>query len=106
MGSAIRSQRELADLSMRQLAKLADISSPYLSQIERGLHEPSLRVVRALAAALNTTTESLLAHAGLSGDTLTLDTELAIRSDPRLSDAQRSALLSVYRSYRSGAAGT
>jgi transcriptional regulator with XRE-family HTH domain len=103
LGAFIRSQRELANLSLRQMASLADISNPYLSQIERGLHEPSVHVLRSIAQALNLSAETLLAQAGLidgsgarppGGDTVE-----AIRSDSRLTDQQKQALLAVYQSY-------
>ena len=107
LGAFIRSQRRLANLSLRQLADLTEVSNPYLSQIERGLHEPSVRVLKSIARALNVSAETLLAQAGLledeeaggaSGDER-VTTEAAIRSDPELSDAQKDALLGVYRSY-------
>lgn len=107
LGSFIRSQRRLANLSLRQLADLTDVSNPYLSQIERGLHEPSVRVLKSIARALNVSAETLLAQAGLlegeeaSGASAGReDTEAAIRSDPDLTDAQKDALLGVYRSYK------
>jgi transcriptional regulator with XRE-family HTH domain len=93
----------MANLSLRQMATLADISNPYLSQIERGLHEPSVHVLRSIAQALNLSAETLLAQAGLldgsdrrppGGDTVE-----AIRSDTRLTDQQKQALLAVYQSY-------
>ena len=67
-GSFVRTQRQLAKLSLRELAELARVSNPYLSQIERGLHEPSIRVVQAIAKALDISTETLLAQVGLVGD--------------------------------------
>jgi len=67
-GSFVRTQRQLAKLSLRELAELATVSNPYLSQIERGLHEPSIRVIRAIANALDISTETLLAQVGLVGD--------------------------------------
>ena len=109
LGAFIRSQRRLANLSLRQLAELTEVSNPYLSQIERGLHEPSVRVLRSIARALNVSGETLLAQAGLledeeaggaSGDgPAGRDTEAAIRADADLTDAQKEALLGVYRSY-------
>jgi transcriptional regulator with XRE-family HTH domain len=105
LGGFIRSQRKLANLSLRDLADRTKVSNPYLSQIERGLHEPSVRVLRAIAQALNISAESLLAQAGLlegvdPEPATAPDTEAAIRADPRLTDDQKTALLAVYRSYR------
>ena len=101
LGSFIRAQRQLANLSLRQMADLAQVSNPYLSQLERGLHEPSVRVLQSIARALNVSADTLLAHAGVDTDDEAElpDTESAIRSDDRLSDDQKQALLSVYRSY-------
>jgi transcriptional regulator with XRE-family HTH domain len=102
LGEFIRSQRRLANLSLRQLAELTDVSNPYLSQIERGLHEPSVRVLRSIARALNVSAETLLAQAGLVEEDVAhaTDTEAAIRADPELSAGQKEALLGVYRSYK------
>jgi transcriptional regulator with XRE-family HTH domain len=103
LGSFIRAQRQLANLSLRQLAAMAHVSNPYLSQIERGLHEPSLHVLRSVAEALNLSTETILERAGVfgsrAGQFQPNATDTAIRSDPRLTEAQRIALLAVYRSY-------
>jgi transcriptional regulator with XRE-family HTH domain len=65
LGSFIRTQRQMANLSLRQLADLTSLSNPYLSQVERGLHEPSVRVLKAISDALNVSAETLLAQAGL-----------------------------------------
>ena len=65
LGSFIRSKRKLANMSLRQLAERTRLSNPYLSQIERGLHQPSVRVIRLISDALNVSTETLLAQAGL-----------------------------------------
>ena len=102
LGAFIRAQRQLANLSLRQMADLAQVSNPYLSQLERGLHEPSVRVLQSIARALNVSAETLLAHAGIDDADAPFDqpdTEAAIRGDDRLSDDQKQALLSVYRSY-------
>lgn len=104
-GNFVRTQRQLAKLSLREMAELATVSNPYLSQIERGLHEPSIRVIKAIAKALDMSTETLLAQVGLIEDEDRADgrvpgaTEAAISGDPYLTDAQRQALLAVYRSY-------
>jgi transcriptional regulator with XRE-family HTH domain len=102
LGDFIRAQRQMANLSLRQLSALTEVSNPYLSQVERGLHEPSVRVLRSIASALNVSAETLLNQAGLFSDTEKFDrdaTESAIRADLRLTESQRRALLSVYRSY-------
>ena len=65
LGAFIRTRRQLANLSLRQLADLTSLSNPYLSQVERGLHEPSVRVLKAISDALNVSAETLLAQAGL-----------------------------------------
>jgi transcriptional regulator with XRE-family HTH domain len=105
LGSFIKAQRQMANLSLRQLSALTEVSNPYLSQIERGLHEPSMRVLKSIADALNVSAETLLKQAGLVDEGVDGDeeasetTEAAIRRDRRLSEAQKRALLSVYRSY-------
>jgi transcriptional regulator with XRE-family HTH domain len=103
LGPYLRAQRRLAKLSLRQMADLAGVSNPYLSQVERGLHEPSVRILRAIAEALNLSAETVLEQAGLLSrdDVETTSTETAIRHDPDLTEDQKLALLSVYRSYRS-----
>ncbi len=108
-GAYIRNQRQLAQLTLRQLADLASISNPYLSQIERGLHQPSVAVIRSIADALNLSADVLLAQvAGLNPDAAAplMDTESAIKADPRLTAGQKSALLSVYRTMVAGAEKT
>ncbi len=92
----------MANLSLRQLSALAEVSNPYLSQVERGIHEPSVRVLKSIADALNVSAETLLEQAGLIGDAEKKNdaaTESVIRSDRRLTEPQRRALLAVYRSY-------
>ena len=110
LGAFIRTQRQMANLSLRQLAELTSLSNPYLSQVERGLHEPSVRVLKAISDALNLSAETLLAQAGLvdavtggsadaAGEADQEDrTEDAIAADKRLSDDQKAALMAVYRS--------
>lgn len=105
LGSFIRTQRQLARLSLREMAELTLVSNPYLSQVERGLHEPSLRVLKAIARALNLSAETILAQAGLLEDEEERPeqgagvVEVAIGTDPVLSQEQKEALLGVYRSY-------
>ena len=109
LGEFIRAQRQLANLSLREMASMTSVSNAYLSQVERGLHQPSLTVLRAIADALGLTTEQLLAKAGWAKavpDDVPADqptsTEDTIRGDPRLTEAQREALLGVYRSFIEG----
>ncbi len=107
LGAFIRSKRQLANMSLRQLADRTKLSNPYLSQIERGLHQPSVRVIRLISDALNVSAETLLAQAGLlhrdppvhaAADPAPPDIEAAIRSERRLTDDQKSALIAVVRS--------
>jgi transcriptional regulator with XRE-family HTH domain len=105
LGAFIRDKRKLANLSLRQLAERTRLSNPYLSQIERGLHQPSVRVIRLISDALNVSTETLLAQAGLlrhdrsgGGAAAAPGVEDAIKAEGRLSPEQRSALIAVYRS--------
>jgi transcriptional regulator with XRE-family HTH domain len=114
LGAFIRDQRKKANLSLRQLAELTSLSNPYLSQVERGLHQPSVRVLKAISGALNLSAESLMAQAGLidaiaspdkgpaSSDAEPLPTEDAIQADPRLGAEQKAALIAVYRSMLGG----
>ena len=104
LGAFIRSQRKMANLSLRQLAELTSLSNPYLSELERGMHQPSVRVLRQLSDALNVSAEMLLAQAGLidrRSDRKADDdagVEHAIRTDATLDDTQKAALLAVYQS--------
>jgi transcriptional regulator with XRE-family HTH domain len=105
LGSFIRTQRKLADLSLRELAEMTEVSNPYLSQLERGLHQPSVRVLKSIADALNVSAETLLVQAGLledggeEGEAVAAGSsvETAIRKDPVLSGDQKEALINVYR---------
>jgi len=104
LGALLRDRRQAAGLSLRELAERADVSNAYLSQLERGLHEPSLGVLRAVTAALGLDLGTVLAGAGLldaptEGAGGVRETEAAILRDAELSEPQRAALLSVYRSF-------
>lgn len=104
LGSFIRAQRQMANLSLRELSAMTAVSNPYLSQIERGLSEPSARVLKSIAEALNISAEALFVQAGLMTESTDSDdnaTETALRMDTRLTEQQKRALLSVYRSYLS-----
>ncbi len=107
LGAFIRSQRKLANLSLRQLAERTRLSNPYLSQIERGLHQPSVRVIRLISDALNISTETLLTQAGLlrlrEPDAMSTEPQgpavhAAIQAEDRLTDEQKTALIAVYQS--------
>jgi len=110
LGAFIRNRRKLARLSLRQLAEMTSLSDPYLSQLERGLHLPSVRVLKLLSEALNVSAETLLAQVGLldsasSGEGAAAaderpasSVESAISADERLADQQKAALIAVYRS--------
>jgi transcriptional regulator with XRE-family HTH domain len=103
LGEFIRGQRELANLSMRQLAEIAKISNPYLSQVERGLYKPSADVLKQIANALKISAETMYTQAGLlddtSGDRNLNGVENAVKLDPRLSVDQKEALIRIYRSF-------
>jgi transcriptional regulator with XRE-family HTH domain len=107
LGAFIRTRRKLANLSLRQLAEMTRLSNPYLSQIERGLHQPSVRVIRLISDALNVSAETLLIQAGLLRQFEPGDTEpeskfpavrAAIEAEDRLTDEQKTALIAVYQS--------
>ena len=99
-GDFIKAQRELNQLSQRELARLSDLSDTYMSLLERGRHEPSLSVLRALADSLDIRPDQLILYAaGLPLPDDPISTEDAIRGDRRLTAAQRTALLAVLRSY-------
>jgi transcriptional regulator with XRE-family HTH domain len=105
LGEYIRVQRQMADLSLRGMAGLTKVSNAYLSQVERGLHQPSLRVLHAISEALGIPADTLLAQAGFAPEEGRKEaperppTEEAIRSDPDLTPEEREALLQVYRSF-------
>lgn len=102
VGSFIRAQRERAEISIRKLAELADVSNPYLSQIERGLRKPSADVLQQVANALRISVESLYVRAGIlpDHDRSVSTVSEAIEHDPDLTPEQKSALLNVYESFR------
>lgn len=100
LGEFIKSQRRIADLSQRELARLADLSDAYLSQLERGLHEPSVRVLNGLAQALNVPSDKLLGYLGRHDDSASeRSPESAIATDDRLTDTQKQSLLDLYRAF-------
>jgi transcriptional regulator with XRE-family HTH domain len=100
LGAFIREQRENARLSVRRLSELADVSNPYLSQIERGLRRPSAEILQQIARGLKISAETLYVRAGIL-DPQQNDggLEEAILHDHRLTRAQKEAMLGVYRSF-------
>ena len=102
VGAYIRQQRESAALSLRKLAKLAGVSNPYLSQIERGLRKPSVDILQGIAKALEISSETLYVKAGILDERDDkVNVEDAIREDGQLTDAQQVALIDMYRSFLS-----
>lgn len=105
LGDYLREQRESASLSLRQLAELAGVSNPYLSQIERGLKRPSAEILQQLAKGLQISAESLYVRAGILDERSgppgreAGDTRAAIAADRQLTDRQKAVLLDVYDSF-------
>jgi transcriptional regulator with XRE-family HTH domain len=101
LGDYIREQRNGAQISLRQLARLAGVSNPYLSQIERGLRKPSAEILQQIAKALRISAEALYVQAGIleerEGET---DVPGAVVRDPALSERQKQVLLEIYESFR------
>ena len=101
LGDYIREQRDASDISLRQLAKLAGVSNPYLSQIERGLRKPSAEILQQIAKALRISAEALYVQAGIleqrQGDGQVAD---AIHTDSALNERQKQVLLEIYESFR------
>lgn len=101
LGEFIRDQRRNARLSLRKLSELAGISNPYLSQIERGLRKPSAEILQAIARALRISSETLYVRAGILEERDT-DADLVgdIMRDRTLTEAQKQALVEIYRSFQ------
>jgi transcriptional regulator with XRE-family HTH domain len=101
LGDYLREQRQHARLSLRQLAEVAGVSNPYLSQVERGLRKPSAEVLQQIAKGLRISAEVLYVRAGLledRGDRV--EVEAAVNADPHLSERQRRVLLDIYETFR------
>ena len=100
VGDFIREQRNAARVSMRELARAAGVSNPYLSQVERGLRKPSAEILAAIAKGLKISAETLYEQAGIldrrSGSP---DTVAAIRADPSLAERHKAVLLELYETY-------
>ncbi len=101
LGEFIRKQREQAKLSLRNLSKIAGVSNPYLSQIERGLRNPSAEILQAIAKALDLSAETLYVRAGILDERHEGDVESAIARDGYLTEHQRATLIEMYRTFRS-----
>ena len=107
LGEFIREQRQLAQLSLREMARLTRISNAYLSQVERGLHEPSVRVLHAVAEALDIPLQDLVGLNGPAQVDLSARgqesgpsaVERAIRRERRLSTAQKETLIAVFQGF-------
>ena len=101
IGEFIREQREQAQVSLRQLARLAGVSNPYLSQIERGLRKPSAEILQQIAKGLAISAEQLYVRAGIlesrHGDP---EVVAAILADPVLAERHKHVLIEIYESFR------
>ena len=101
VGDYIREQRHTAQVSMRQLAKAAGVSNPYLSQIERGLRKPSAEILQQIAKALRISAEQLYVQAGILDERVGDDTvTAAVLGDTGLTERQKQVLLEIYESFR------
>jgi transcriptional regulator with XRE-family HTH domain len=99
IGSFIRSQREAAEVSVRQLAERAGVSNPYLSQIERGLRKPSAEVLSQIAKALRLSAEVLYVRAGILEPSEPSHVHDAIIGDATITERQKRVLLDIYLSF-------
>jgi transcriptional regulator with XRE-family HTH domain len=101
VGDYIREQRRAAQVSLRQLARLAGVSNPYLSQIERGLRKPSAEILQQIAKGLRISAEQLYIQAGILDERIG-DAEVvsAILADAGLTERQKQVLLEIYESFR------
>ena len=108
IGTFIRTQREAAQVSVRQLAEKAGVSNPYLSQIERGLRKPSADVLNQIAKALRVSAEVLYIRAGILEPSDPSEVRDAIITDTAITERQKQVLLDIYASFcqQSEAEGT
>jgi transcriptional regulator with XRE-family HTH domain len=101
VGAYIREQRNAAQVSLRQLSRLAGVSNPYLSQIERGLRKPSAEILQQIAKALRISAEQLYVQAGILAERhVDSDVVGAILGDAELTERQKQVLLEIYESFR------
>jgi transcriptional regulator with XRE-family HTH domain len=101
VGSFIRDQRRVGQLSLRKLSEKAGVSNPYLSQIERGLRRPSAEILQQIARALEISSETLYVRAGILDERDDIDLTTEIRRDPHLTEEQKRTLLRIYYSFLS-----
>ena len=101
LGDYIREQRRQAELSLRKLADLAQVSDPYLSQIERGLKRPSAEILQQIARALEVSAESLYVRAGILDEDRDSNLIATIRAQSDLTTEQKQVLIRIYRSFLS-----
>jgi transcriptional regulator with XRE-family HTH domain len=99
IGSFIRSQRETAHVSVRQLAERSGVSNPYLSQVERGLRKPSADVLAQIAKALRVSAEVLYVRAGILESSESSPVRDAIITDTAITERQKQVLLDIYASF-------
>jgi len=106
LGLYLREQREQAKLSLRELAKAAGVSTPYLSQIERGLRKPSADILQQIAKALSISAETLYVRAGILDASSQPPSGVveAIRADLDLDEDQKTSLVQIYESFRATSA--
>jgi transcriptional regulator with XRE-family HTH domain len=100
IGAYIRQQREGAQVSLRQLAKLAGVSNPYLSQVERGLRKPSAEILQQIAKGLRISAEALYVQAGILEERPASAVTDAVLADLELNERQKQVLLEIYQSFR------
>ena len=102
IGDFIREQREQAQVSLRQLSKLAGVSNPYLSQIERGLRKPSADILQQIAKGLRISAEQLYIKAGILEDRSSAESEVigTVLADVAINERQKSVLIEIYQSFR------
>ena len=100
IGGYIRAQRELAQVSLRQLARVTGVSNPYLSQVERGLRKPSAEILQQIAKGLRISAEALYVRAGFLDERPATAVTDAVMADTTLTERQKQVLLDVYESFR------
>src|ERR1700712_4529283 len=100
LGEYIREQRRTAQISLRQLARQAGVSNPYLSQIERGLRKPSAEILQQIAKALRISAEALYVQAGILEEREGTELAQSLLHDPHLNERQKQVLIEIYDSFR------